>query len=71
MMVEKKPDAPFNPYNNPERLNWLIQTFDKHIDRFDSRFSSLNQKATWTLTIATGFAATSEIYEKCINDHII
>ena len=59
MMVEKKPDAPFNPYNNPERLNWLIQTFDKHIDRFDSSFSSLNQKATWTLAIATGFAATS------------
>ena len=59
MMVGKKPDAPVNPYNNPERLYWLIQTFDKHINRFDSSFSSLNQKATWTLATATGFAAIS------------
>ena len=51
------PNAPDNAYTDLERYRWLIQTFDKHIDRYALSFSSLSQKATWTLATATGFAA--------------
>ncbi len=59
MNDEKQSVNPSDPVNQQKRLYWLIQTFDKSLDRFDSSFTSLNQKATWTLAIATGFAATS------------
>ena len=43
--------------DNLERLNYLIRAFDKHIDRYETSFASLNHKATWTLATATGLAA--------------
>ena len=57
MAEEKRGDTSNGSYNQLERLDWLIQSFDKLIDRYSSGFSSLNQKATWTLATATGFAA--------------
>ena len=42
-----------------ERLEWLIEVFDKHLERHNEAFESLNRKATWTLATATGLAAAS------------
>ena len=59
MNDEKQSVNPSDPVNQQKRHYWLIQEFDKSLDRFASSLTSLNQKATWTLAIATGFAATS------------
>ena len=50
------PNAPDNAFEDLERYRWLIQMYDKNIDRYHSSISSLNQKATWTLATAIGFA---------------
>ena len=57
MMEEKSPASPTNAIGDVDRLNYLIQSYDKLIDRYESSFSSLNQKATWTLATATALAA--------------
>ena len=59
MNDEKQSGNPSDPVNQQKRHYWLIQEFDKSLVRFASSLTSLNQKATWTLAIATGFAATS------------
>ncbi len=48
-----------DPYNRPERFEWLISQFDKYLVRFQEGRQSLNRKATWTLATATGFAVFS------------
>ena len=59
MMEEKSSFSPSNAVGNLERLNYLIRAFDKHIDRYETSFASLNHKATWTLATATALAAIS------------
>ncbi|MCY4106003.1 MAG: hypothetical protein OXG02_04790 [Chloroflexi bacterium] len=44
-----------NPYHKPERLQWLLGEYEKHLARFETSRKSMDQKAIWALATATSF----------------
>ena len=44
-----------NPYHKPQRLQWLLGKYEKHLRRFEASRKSMDQKAIWALATATGF----------------
>ncbi len=55
MVEETGIETKENPYHKPQRLQWLLGEYEKHLHRFEASRKSMDQKAIWALATATGF----------------
>ena len=55
MVEETSIETKENPYHKPQRLQWLLGEYEKHLHRFEASRKSMDQKAIWALATATGF----------------